>query len=90
MKQLQPSDFDHAVRYIEHGLQLLERESPPTRAIRELFDRIIRQLIPGDYFVGALGIAAVESLLRDIAGKVPAAPRVELLKAVAVLRDRSG
>jgi hypothetical protein len=86
---LQPSDFDQAVRYIQSALKLLDREAPPTRAIRDLFDRIIRQLSPGDYFVGVTGIAAAVSLLRQIAGKIPSAPRAELLKAVAVLTDRS-
>jgi hypothetical protein len=89
MTAQQPSDLDQAVRYIQSALKLLDREAHPTRAIRELFDRIIRQLSSGDYFVGVMGVAAAVSLLREIAGKVPAAPRVEVLKAVAVLRDRS-
>jgi hypothetical protein len=58
-------------------------------ATRELFDRVIRQLSPGDYFVGPTGVAAAISLLKPMADKLPAAPRVELLKAVAVLRDRT-
>jgi hypothetical protein len=87
---LQPSEFDQAVRYILGAVSLLDREAAPTRAIRDLFDRIIRQLSPGDYFVGVTGIAAAVSLLRAIAGKVPAGPRMELLRAVAVLRDWNG
>jgi hypothetical protein len=86
---LQPSDFEQAARYLQSALKLLDLEAPPTRAIRDLFDRIIRQLSPGDYFVGVNGIAAAVSLLRQIAGTIPSAPRVKLLKAVAVLRDRS-
>jgi hypothetical protein len=58
-------------------------------SMRDLFDRIIRQLSPGDSFVGVNGVAAAVSPLRQIAGKVPAAPREDLLKAVAVLLDRS-
>lgn len=87
---LQPSEFDQAVRYIRGAIKLIERESfSMTLATRELFDRIIRQLSPGDYFVGPNGVAAAIALLKPMADKVPAAPRVELLKAVAVLRDRS-
>jgi hypothetical protein len=88
--RLQQSDFDQAVRYIRSAIKLLERESfSMTLATRELFDRIIRQLSPGDYFVGPNGLAAAIALLNPMADKVPAAPRVELLKAVAVLRDRT-
>jgi hypothetical protein len=86
---IQPSDFDQAVRYLRRAIELLERELlSMTLAARELFDRIIRQLSPGDYFVGPNGVAAAIALLKPMADKVPAAPRVELLKAVAVLRDR--
>jgi len=88
--RLKPSDFDQSVRYVRSAIRLLERESySMTLATRELFDRIIRQLSPGDYFVGPDGVAAAIALLKPIADKVPPAPRVELLKAVAVLRDRS-
>jgi hypothetical protein len=89
VKRLQPSDFEQAVRYIQSALKRLDREAPPTRAVRQLFDRIIRQLSPGDYFMGMMGVAADVSLLREMAANVPAAPRVDLLKAIAVLRDRS-
>jgi hypothetical protein len=46
-------------------------------------------LSPGDYFVGPNGVAAAIALLKPMAYKVPTAPRIALLKAVAVLRDRS-
>jgi hypothetical protein len=47
--RLQPSDFDHALSYIQSGIKLLERESfSMTLATRELFDRIIRQPSSGD------------------------------------------
>lgn len=89
-RRLQPSDFDQAVRYVRSAITLLERESfSMTLATRELFDGIIRQLSPGDYFVGPNGVSAAIALLKPMADNLPAAPRVELLKAVAVLRDRS-
>jgi hypothetical protein len=54
--QLQPSDFDQAVRYIQSALKLLDRESfSISLATRDLFDRIVWQLSPGDYFVGVIG-----------------------------------
>jgi hypothetical protein len=49
----------------------------------------IRRLSPGDYFVG--DAAAEITVLRSVADQVPDADaRTEVLKAVAVRRDRSG
>jgi hypothetical protein len=42
MAALQPSDYGQGVRYIEHGMRLLERESfSVSIAMRDPFDRII-------------------------------------------------
>ena len=49
----------------------------------------MRRLSPGDHFVG--DAAAEITVLRDLADKVLVShARTELLKAVSVLRDRSG
>jgi hypothetical protein len=49
----------------------------------------VRRLSPGDYFVG--DAAAEITVLRGVAGKVLVSDaRTEILKVVAVLRDRSG
>ena len=49
----------------------------------------MRRLSPGDHFVG--DAAAEITVLRDLADKVLVShARPELLKAVSVLRDRSG
>ena len=46
-------------------------------------------LSPGDHYAG--NAAAEITVLRDVASKVPVADaRTEILKAIAVLRDRSG
>jgi hypothetical protein len=50
---------------------------------------VVRRLSPGDHFVG--DAAAEITVLRDLADKVLVShARTEILKAVAVLRDRSG
>jgi hypothetical protein len=50
---------------------------------------VLRRLSPGDHFIG--DAAAEITVLRQVAGKVPmAGARIEILKAVAVLRDRAG
>lgn len=55
----------------------------------EVLRLAIRRLSPGDNFVG--GAAAEITVLRQTAEKVPVADaRTEILKAIAVLRDRVG
>jgi hypothetical protein len=49
-------------------------------------DLAIRRLSPGDFYAG--DAAAEISVLRDIASKVVAEARVDVLKAVAILTDR--
>jgi len=57
-------------------------------AAREVLQLAIRRLSPGDHFVG--DAAAEITVLRQVTDKVPMADaRTEILKAVAVLRDRS-
>jgi hypothetical protein len=54
---------------------------------REVLQLAVRRLSPGDHFVG--DAAAEITVLRQVADKVPMADaRTEILKAVAVLRDR--
>jgi 3-deoxy-D-manno-octulosonate 8-phosphate phosphatase KdsC-like HAD superfamily phosphatase len=58
-------------------------------AAREVLQLAIRRLSPCDHFVG--DAAAEITVLRNVADKVPMADaRTEILKAVAVLRDRAG
>ena len=87
---LRRSDYDQAVRYVAYAVDLLEREAfGQTTTMREVLELAARRLSPGDHYVG--DAAAEITVLRDIANKVPvAAARTEILKAVAVLRDKSG
>jgi hypothetical protein len=56
---------------------------------REVLQLAVRRLSPGDHFVG--NAAAEITVLRQVADKVSVADaRIAILKAVAVLRDRSG
>jgi hypothetical protein len=89
---LQRSDYDQAARYVQGALAQLEQESfAKALAVRDVLNRIIRQLSPGDHFVGITGVAASVTMLRVIAEKLPPGEaRTALFKAVAVLRDRSG
>jgi hypothetical protein len=57
------------------------------RVIREVLRLAMRRLSPGDVYAG--DAAAEITLLRDIASKVVGQARTDILKAVAVLHDRS-
>ena len=58
-------------------------------AARDVFQLVVRCLSRGDHFIG--DAAAEITVLRRVADKVPMADaRTEILKAVAVLRDRAG
>jgi predicted component of type VI protein secretion system len=85
---LQRSDYDQAARYLQHACELLDRQAPgKLRATVEVLRLAIRGLSPGDHFVGYA--AAEITVLRHVAEQVPIADaRTEILKAVAVLRDR--
>jgi hypothetical protein len=87
--KLQRSDYDQAARYLQHANELLARDAEAqTRGLRDILDLAIRRLSPGDHFVG--DAAAESTVLRQAAERAPIADaRTEILKAVAVLRDRS-
>lgn len=87
---LRRSDYDQAARYLAHACELLERDAAAqSRGLREILGLAIRRLSPGDNFVG--DAAAEITVLRQVAEKVTIADaRTEILKAVAVLRDRNG
>jgi hypothetical protein len=85
------SDYEQAARYLGYAYVLLERQAPgKTVALRKLlFEVATRRLSPGDHYVG--DAAAEITVLRQVAEKVPIAEaRTEILKAIAVLRDRVG
>ena len=86
---LQRSDYDQAARYLQHACDLMDRQVPgKMRATLDVLRLAIRRLSPGDHFVG--GVAAEITVLRHAADQMPVADaRTEILKAVAVLRDRS-
>jgi hypothetical protein len=85
---LRRSDYDQAVRYLQHARTLLEGlPGGRMRAIRDVLDLAIRRLSPGDFYAG--DSAAEITLLRDFAGKVTGDARTDILKAVAILTDRS-
>jgi hypothetical protein len=88
LQKLQRSDYDQAARYLQHANELLERGAKvQTRVLRDILDLAIRRLSPGDHFVG--DAAAEIAVLRQAAERVLIADaRTEILKAVAVLRDR--
>jgi hypothetical protein len=87
---LKRSDLDQAVRYLEHARDLLQGEPlARMRAIREVLDLAIRRLSAGDFYVGDDAAAEI-TVLREIAVKVDGKARTDILKAVAVLRDKSG
>jgi hypothetical protein len=58
------------------------------RVIREVLRLAMRRLSPGDFYAG--DAAAEITLLRDMANKVSGETRTDVLKAVAILTDRSG
>jgi len=84
---LRRADFDQAARYLRYACELLEREAfAKTVKVREVLQLAARRLSPGDHFVAAAEI----TVLRAAADRVPAADaRTEILKAVAVLRDKA-
>jgi hypothetical protein len=85
---LRRSDLDQAVRYLRYACELLEREAAAkTKTVREVIDLAARRLSPGDNYVGD---AAPEiTVLRHAALRSPLpAARTEILKAVAILRDK--
>jgi hypothetical protein len=86
---LRRSDYDQAARYVAYAIESLEREAfGRTTTVRKVLELAVQRLSPGDHFVG--DAAAKITVLRDIANKVPvAAARTEILKAVAVLRNKS-
>ena len=89
MAALRRADFDQAARYLRYACELLEREAfAKTVKVREVLQLAARRLSPGDHFVG--DAAAEITVLRAAADRVPAADaRTEILKAVAVLRDKA-
>lgn len=86
---LRRSDYDQAARYLDHACELLKRQAPgKCLALRDVLELAARRLSPGDHFVA--DAAAEITVLRQAAEKVPVADaRTEVLKAVAVLRDRT-
>jgi len=86
---LRRSDYDQAARYLQHACALMDSQAPgKMRATCEVLELAIRRLSPGDHFVG--DAAAEITVLSQAADQMPIADaRTEILKAVAVLRDRS-
>jgi hypothetical protein len=82
-------DYDQAARYLQHACELMDRQAPgKMRATVEVLRLAIRTLSRGDHFVG--DAAAEITVLRHAADQMPVADaRTEILKAVAVLRDRA-
>ena len=83
------TDLDQAARYLRYAWELLEREAFGEPALlRKTLLVAARRLSQGDHLIG--NAAAEITVLRKIAEKVPmAAARTEILKAVAVLQDKS-
>jgi hypothetical protein len=69
--------------------EIMDRQAPgKMRATLEVLRLAIRRLSPGDHFVG--DAAAEVTVLRHAADQLSIADaRTEILKAVAVLRDRT-
>jgi hypothetical protein len=82
------TDLDQAVRYLRYAWELLEREAFGEPALlRKTLLVAARRLSQGDHLIG--NAAAEITVLCKIAEKVPvAAARTEILKAVALLRDK--
>jgi hypothetical protein len=94
---LQRSDYDQAARYLQRANELMERDAAAqTQILRRTLDQVIRTLYSDDHYVGeqehiGVLVAATVTVLEAAAAKVPVADaRTEVLKAVAVLRDRHG
>jgi hypothetical protein len=87
---IHPSDYEQAARHVGHACELIKREAPDkTVVLREILQMAARRLSPGDHFVG--DAAAEITVLHQIAEKLPFVDaRTEILKAIAVLRDRGG
>jgi hypothetical protein len=86
---LRRSDYDQATRYLQRACEIMDSQAPgKMRATYDVLQLAIRGLSPGDHFVGEA--AAEITVLRQAAEAIPVADaRTEILKAVAVLRDRS-
>jgi hypothetical protein len=84
------SDYDQAARYVRYACELLERQAlGKTVTLRAVLQQVAGRLSPGDHYVG--DAAAEITVLRQAAEKAPIADaRTEILKAIAVLRDRVG
>lgn len=87
---LQRSDYDQAASYLGCACEPLEQQAfGKAIGVREVLKLAVRRLSPGDHFVG--DAAAEITVPLQVAEKVPCArARTEILKAVAVLRDRAG
>jgi hypothetical protein len=87
--KLQRSDYDQAARYLQRACDLMDSQAPgKMRATCEVLRLAIRRLSPSDHFVG--DAAAEITVLRHAAKQMPIADaRTEILKAVAVLRERA-
>jgi hypothetical protein len=85
---LHRSDYDQAARYLKYACELLERQAfGKTISLRQVLQMAARRLSPGDHYVGEA--AAEITVLRQAAEIAPIAnARMEILKAIAVLRDR--
>ena len=99
LQELDPDFYREARLHLAHlELEQLRRERcelPERQAfgrtvtLREVLEMAARRFSAGDHYVG--DAAAEITVLRQIAEKVPIAEaRTEILKAVAVLRDRVG
>lgn len=87
--KLRRSDYDQAARYLQRACELMDSQAPgKMRATYDVLQLAVRRLSPGDHFVG--DAAAELTVLRHAADQIPIADaRTEILKAVAVLRDRA-
>ena len=89
---LRRSDLDQAARYLHHATELLANGGvfAARRGCLDTLNLVVAKLGPGDQKPGDLMIAANITLLDGVAEKVPPGEaRTSVLKAVAVLRDRS-
>jgi hypothetical protein len=86
---LRRSDYDQAARYLQHACDRMDSQAPgKMRATCDVLRLAIRRLSPGDNFVG--DAAAEITVLRHAADQIHVTDaRTEILKAVAVLRDRT-
>jgi hypothetical protein len=93
--KLQRSDYDQAARYLQGAVKLLQRHDPgQTRILCRTLGDAAQQLASDEFLVddGDLDerMSGVVAVLRASAGKAPVPDaKTEIMKAVAVLRDRS-